>query len=253
MQSLCAFPFLLFCSSSIFYCHQCWQFRAINNLIIPTPSGPLIENEHHQCHESFLHTTSYATKLAMMSAWQTMNSRAPVLMDYAPGSKAICIDTGASSCISNDKHDFITYHPVLDQVISGISLSLNVEGHGTLRWIIRDDNGDDVILHISDALYVPKVPKCLPCPQQVAKQTGKSTDGFLAGGTNGTFTYDDFVQTVPYNGRNDLLLLFTTDPATTQSTQTSTIPASCTSNYVQALLSTEIPPSFTNLSRVQRK
>ncbi len=87
----------------------------------------------------------------------------------------------------------------------------------------------------------------------MAKQTGKSTDGFLVGGTNGTFTYDDFVRTVPYNGRNGLLLLFTTDPATIQSTQTSTNPASCTSNYVQALLSTEIPPSFMNLSRVQHK
>jgi hypothetical protein len=85
IQSLCAFPLLLFCSSSIFYSHQCWKLRAINNLIIPTPSGPLIENEHHQCHESFLHTTSYATKLAMLSAWQTMNSRAPVLMDCATG------------------------------------------------------------------------------------------------------------------------------------------------------------------------
>jgi hypothetical protein len=29
-------------------------------------------------------------------------------MDYAPGSKAICIDTGASSCISKDKNDFIS-------------------------------------------------------------------------------------------------------------------------------------------------
>jgi hypothetical protein len=124
----------------------------------------------------------------MLSAWQSTNSKAPIIMDYAPGSKAICIDTGASLCISNDKRDFITYHQVTNQIISGISSGLKIEGRGTLRWLIRDDLGNDVILHISDALHVPNVPNvplCLLCPQQVAKQTGKRNDGFHAGGTNG--------------------------------------------------------------------
>jgi len=90
----------------------------------------------------------------MLSAWQTMNTRASRVMDFAPGSIAICIDTGASSSISNDREDFITFQQVTDQVISGISSGLKVEGRGTLHWIIRDDNGDDVVLHISNALYV---------------------------------------------------------------------------------------------------
>jgi hypothetical protein len=190
----------------------------------------------------------------MLSAWQSTNSKAPIIMDYAPGSKAICIDTGASSCISNDKHDFITYYPVTDQVISGISSGLKVEGRSTLRWIIRDDNGNDVILHVSDALHVPKIPLCLLCPQQIAQQTGKSNDGFLAGGVNGVVTYDGFVRTVPYNGRNGLPLLFAADPESIKSTWTPSVPASCTSDHVRAFLTTEIPTSSdTNLSRTQWK
>jgi hypothetical protein len=60
---------------------------------------------------------------------------------------------------------YITFTSITDQVISGISSGLTVEGHGTLCWIIRDDNGDNIILYISDALYVPKVPIRLLCPQ----------------------------------------------------------------------------------------
>jgi len=133
----------------------------------------------------------------MLSAWQTTNSKAPILMDYAPRSKAICIDTGASSCISNDRTNFISFSTVTDQVISGISSGLSVEGCGTLHWNIRDDDGNNIILHISDALYIPTIPICLLCPQQVAKQTGLASDGFTAGGTHGTFTYDGFTRTVP--------------------------------------------------------
>jgi hypothetical protein len=33
----------------------------------------------------------------MLCAWQSTYSTSPLFMDYAPGSKAICIDTGASS------------------------------------------------------------------------------------------------------------------------------------------------------------
>jgi hypothetical protein len=137
----------------------------------------------------------------MLSAWQTMNTRASRVMDFAPGSIAICIDTGASSSISNDREDFITFQQVTDQVISGISSGLKVEGRGTLHWIIRDDNGDDVVLHISNALYVPKVPLCLLCPQQVAKQTGNLNDGFIAGGLNGVFIYNGFTLVCLYSLR----------------------------------------------------
>jgi hypothetical protein len=189
----------------------------------------------------------------MLSAWKTVTTRASTVMDFVPGSKAICIDTGASSSISNDRKDFITFHPVTDQVISGISSGLKVKG-GTLCWIIRDDNGDDVILHISDALYVPKVPLCLLCPQQVAKQTGNLSDGFIAGGINGIFIYDGFTCTIPYHGRNGLPLLFSADPGTIHPSLAPSASISSINAHAKALLSTEVPTSpTTNLTRVQCK
>jgi hypothetical protein len=153
---------------------------------------------------------SDAAKLAMLSAWQGTNAHSPVYMDYALGSKAICIDTGASSYISNDKNDFISLETVQHQSIAGISSGLSIEGIQTLRWKINDDNGDTIVLHVQNALYVPKVPMCLLCPQQVAQQTAKENDGFIAEAKFGKLTYDGFVRTIPYNSRRNGLSIFFT-------------------------------------------
>ena len=106
----------------------------------------------------------------MLSAWQTSNERISTIMDYTPGSKAICIDIGASACISNDERAFVTLTTVTDQTISGIGSGLTVQGHGTLLWTISDNDGNKIKLYIADALYVRNIPICLLCPQQVAKQ-----------------------------------------------------------------------------------
>ena len=142
-------------------------------------------------------TLCNATKLSMLSAWQSANARSPIYMDYAPGSKAICIDTGASSCISNDRNDFISLEKVQNQTISGIGSGLDIAGYGTLQWRINDDDGNTIVFHVRDALYVPKVPMCLLCPQQIAQQTAKDHDGFHAEAKFGTLTYDGFVRTIP--------------------------------------------------------
>jgi hypothetical protein len=193
----CHLPFAISGFSCLPDIRQCWEHHKIKKLLTSVPCDHPIILNNSPCIDSFIETTSNSKKLAMLSAWQTTNSKAPILMDYAPRSKAICIDTGASSCISNDRTNFISFSTVTDQVISGISSGLSVEGCGTLHWNIRDDDGNNIILHISDALYIPTIPICLLCPQQVAKQTGLASDGFTAGGTHGTFTYDGFTRTVP--------------------------------------------------------
>jgi hypothetical protein len=74
------------------------------------------------------------------------------------------------------------------------------------------------------------------------------------GSVNGIFTYDGFIRTVPYNGRNGLPLLFVADPTTINSFLDLPAPISCINDYAQALLSTEVPPlPTTNLSKVQQK
>jgi hypothetical protein len=246
IHSLCATPMIVICSSSILSIHQYRKNQTINNLL--TSSMNDSSSAIPTISTSFYNTTCNATKLAMLSAWQTTNERFSSIMDYAPGSKPICIDTGASSCISNDKRDFLSLKHVSNQTISGIGSGLNVEGRGTLRWTITDNDGNKIMLHVADALYVPNIPICLLCPQQVAKQTKNPQDGFLAGGSFGTLIYDGFIRTVPYNGRNGLPLIFAADPHFNSSRRP------CDNPHTAAYLSTAttaVPSS--NLSKAQRK
>jgi hypothetical protein len=101
--------------------------------------------------------SSNAIKSSMLSAWQSSNATKSIIMDYAPGSNPICVDTGASVCISNNKNDFISLVKISSETIQGIGSGLQVEGKGTLRWIIYDDDGQEVTLYVRDALYVPGV------------------------------------------------------------------------------------------------
>ena len=93
--------------------------------------------------------------------------------------------------------------------MQGIGSRLEIAGEETLRWSINNDDGHAIILHVRDALYVPKVPMCLLCPQQVAHQTSKIRDGFNAGASHGTLAFDGFIRTIPYSTRNNLLIVFT--------------------------------------------
>ena len=247
--SLSASPIALFSLSGFICTRQCQEQRKILKLLKSTPCAHPYIGNNHPSFDSFIETSSNSKKLAMLSTWQTTNSKTPVVMDYEPGSKAICINTGASACISNYKNDFISYSPVTDQVISGISSGLSVAGCGTLCWNIRDDDGNNIILHISDALHVPNIPICLLCPQQVAKQTGKASDGFLASRTHGIFTYDGFTRTVPYKGQNSLPLLFATKLDSNVSSSNI-----CNNDHTNALVSIALPLSPEgNLTRTQRK
>jgi len=116
-----------------------------------------------------LDLSTNAGKLAYLSAWQSANNDTPIcLMNFTPGGRPICLDTGATSCISNRKEDFIQFTPVKDSVLKGISSGLSIEGCGTICWKITDDLGDEITLNIHDSLYVPQAPMCLLSPQSVA-------------------------------------------------------------------------------------
>ncbi len=190
IQTLSVFPLAIISGLILQAMHQRENRQSISNLFAPLSSI----NDHQFIVASPISpphngAPSNATKLAMLSAWQSANARSPIYMDYAPGSKAICIDTGASSCISNDKNDFISLEKVQNQTITGIGSSLDIAGYGTLRWKIKDDDGNTIVLHISNALM------CLLCPQQIAQQTGKERDGFHMEAKFGTLTYDGFICT----------------------------------------------------------
>jgi hypothetical protein len=118
------------------------------------------------------------TQLALLYSLSTPGS----LMAYQFDSdtERICIDTGASACLSTRRDNFISLRHLEDIKINGIASGLKVAGIGVLKWSIRDDNNAEIDLYIKDALYVPDAPMGLLCPQQIAQQTRLKGDGFLA-------------------------------------------------------------------------
>jgi hypothetical protein len=110
------------------------------------------------------------------------------MMNFSPGGIPICIDTEASSCISNNKSDFINLHTTSNTVLKVIGSGHQIEVTGTLCWKISNDAGDDISLHIQESLYVPSAPMCLLSPQTIAQQTNNALDGFHAKGPHGLFT-----------------------------------------------------------------
>lgn len=95
-----------------------------------------------------------------------------------------------------------------------------------------------------NALYVHEVPMCLLCPQQIAQQTRKTNDGFHAEAKFGALTYGGFTCTIPYNGRNGLHIVFTTEDSRAQLPfflKDSPSPHS-PSAYAAAVLSTAVSP-----------
>jgi len=130
-------------------------------------------------------------------------------MNFSPGGQPICIDSGASCCISNNRKDFVSFSPSSNSVLNGIANGLQKEGTGTLYWKIFNDNGDEVMLHIHNSLYVPSLPMKLLSPQQICQQTNYPDDDFIVHASHGTLRFASHQRTIYYNPINNLPIFFT--------------------------------------------
>lgn len=101
-------------------------------------------------------------------------------ISFGSDMESVCVDTGASACISPHRINFTDLRPVTNLKINGIGSGLAIEGIGTLRWSFIDDSNNAIDLYIRDALYVPSTPMGLLCPQQIAQKTKHPGDGFQA-------------------------------------------------------------------------
>jgi hypothetical protein len=88
-------------------------------------------------------------------------------MDFAPGSSSICIDMGASACISNNKNDFVSLVACNNNTIQGIGADLKITGTGNLQWSNLMDAGQEFNLYVCNALFVPGAPMNLLCAHQI--------------------------------------------------------------------------------------
>jgi hypothetical protein len=143
---------------------------------------------------------------------------------YAIGSAPICIDTGASASISNCKDDFIDLRPVQNLHLKGIATGLPIEGIGTLNWTIATDSGTNVTLQIRNALYVPSCPMHLLSPQQLARQTKCSGDGFNALAHIGCLRFAGHYRTVLIEPSSNLPILHTVGLSPQALASTSCVP-----------------------------
>jgi len=166
-----------------------------------------------------LHTNS--DKLCYLTAWKSSILQTSKLMRFS-SNRAVCIDTGASWTISNNKDDFISLLPSPPStVIKGISNGLSIQGTGTVRWPIINDDGNEITLHLHNFLYMPEAPMCLLSPQHLAQQTKHTSDGFHATSSSGILTFAGFHRTIPCNSTNNLPIFFlsSTIPPTSQQHQ----------------------------------
>lgn len=164
--------------------------------------------------------------------------------------RAICINTGASCCISNCKDDFITFAPSSSTILKGIGSGLSIVGTGTIKWTILNEHGDEVALHLHKSLYVPTALMCLLSPQHMAHQTTLSSDGFNSEGPLGISTFGGYQCTIPYNSTNILLILFL---ASDLSKAPSSISDNLSNTTTAAFLSSTKLPDESNSSLNQHK
>jgi hypothetical protein len=193
--------------------------------IFPTLFGcALLYTNHKHKHDQFIpaiqqhHTMQISPpltplktnteKLCYLHAWQSSPSSSMRILRFSSNAP-ICIDTGASCCISNDKKDFVNFTPSsTDSVIHGISSGLKIAGTGTITWTILNDDSDEITIHIHDCLYVPDAPMCLLSPQHMASQTNHPNDGFLIHKKFSILTFSGFKRTIHYNTMNNLPIIF---------------------------------------------
>jgi hypothetical protein len=132
---------------------------------------------------------------------------------FGTDTERICIDAGASACLSTKKGNFVNLQPVTNLKINGIGSGLPVEGVGTLKWPMQADDGTEMDIHIHQALYVPSAPMGLLCPQQIAMQTQTIGDGFQALGHASILTVAGRTKMLHYDKRSRLPIMFTIDGA----------------------------------------
>jgi hypothetical protein len=123
-------------------------------------------------------------KLCYLTAWQSAQAFTARLWKFF-SEGAICIDSGASCCISNKKADFLTFAPSTSTILQGISSGLKIAGTGTLKWTILNDGGNEITIRLCNSLHVLDTPMCLLSPQHLAQQTTSTSDGFHSKGNCG--------------------------------------------------------------------
>jgi hypothetical protein len=119
--------------------------------------------------ESFLRQFSgpLRSHLAFQSEQTPTNS--PVRFDS--NSFLIGVNSHALRCMVNDTHLFKDLHLSKNNgQVSEIAEGLAIEGEGTFKFDITNNNGQRHTIRIKNSLYVPKMRRCLLSPRHWAQE-----------------------------------------------------------------------------------
>jgi hypothetical protein len=190
-----------------------------------------------------------ATDASMIRAYLNVfisGSTGKLPIQFSVNAKPICIDSGASLTVSNNKDDFLCLRPITDQHLSGIATGLPISGIGTLKWTVLTDSGVAVALRITQALYVPACPMNLLSSQHLAQQTKGLQDGFKISSSTGTLTFSGHTRTVLLDRQSNLPIFYTIGESDGRSNTAVSHIAVSNSCYAHAV-------SINNLSSVQQQ
>ena len=84
----------------------------------------------------------------------------------------IGVDCHASRCMANSPHLFEDLKLAKVGAVTGINQGLDIQGVGTFKFKIDDDNGRTHESKIPNSLYLPGLKKCLLSPQHWAQEAG---------------------------------------------------------------------------------
>ena len=104
----------------------------------------------------------------------------PRSIQFDTDSYQIGIENFASGCMFPNRDHFITYKASKVQECKGIAAGLNIEGRGTFKFRIDDDNGITHTITVPNSVHNPGLPMVLVSPQHWAQQTSdgiESTSG----------------------------------------------------------------------------
>ncbi len=119
--------------------------------------------------ESFLQ--QFSGPLRSHLAVQSEQTPTTLSVQFDSDSFLVGVDIQASICMANDTHLFEDVRLKENNgQVSGITDVLTIEGEGTFKFDITDDDGKRHTIKIKNSLYVPKMRRCLLPPQHWAQE-----------------------------------------------------------------------------------
>jgi hypothetical protein len=182
------------------------------------------------CVEGFLRRFSRTTPhplpaIRPIPLHATNDESGPIRFDS--DSFAVGVNNHALYCMINSPHLFenLTLTGNTRQV-NGISTGLAIEGKGTFKFSITDNNGQRHTIHIPNSLYIPKLEKCLLLPQHWAQEEGDNQT-WMGNFAHCCILYwgKGFQKTVLFDSTSNTLTFFTASSSKVYRTFTSTYKA----------------------------